>query len=68
MDVLITLCDGCHAAHHPKLAGGLARRAVERWAVRLARAPVNVGRRAWQLALSLVLAFQRTQACDEFVD
>lgn len=33
---LITLCDGCHAARHPKLAGELARRAVERWAVRLA--------------------------------
>jgi HNH endonuclease len=30
---LITLCDGCHAAHHPKLAAGLARRAIERWAV-----------------------------------
>ncbi|WP_245321406.1 RecQ family ATP-dependent DNA helicase [Bradyrhizobium sp. NAS96.2] len=34
---LITLCDGCHAAHHPRLAAGLARRAIERWAVRLAR-------------------------------
>lgn len=34
---LVTLCDGCHAAHHPKLAGGLARRAIERWAIRLAR-------------------------------
>lgn len=34
---LITLCDGCHAAHHPNLAGGLARRVIERWAVRLAR-------------------------------
>jgi ATP-dependent DNA helicase RecQ len=34
---LITLCDGCHAAHHPKLAAGLARRAIEQWAVRLAR-------------------------------
>src|SRR5215472_15247627 len=33
---LVTLCDGCHAAHHPKLAAGLARRAIERWAVRLA--------------------------------
>ena len=33
---LITLCDGCHAAHHPKLSAGLARRAIERWAVRLA--------------------------------
>src|SRR6516165_5025279 len=33
---LVTLCDGCHAAHHPKLAGGLARRAIERRAVRLA--------------------------------
>jgi len=34
---LVTLCDGCHGAHHPKLAAGLARRAIERWAVRLAR-------------------------------
>ena len=34
---LVTLCDGCHAAHHPTLAGGLARRAIERWAIRLAR-------------------------------
>ena len=33
---LVTLCDGCHAAHHPKLAGGLARRVMERWAVTLA--------------------------------
>lgn len=34
---LITLCDGCHAAHHPNLSGGLAKRAMERWAVWLAR-------------------------------
>ncbi|MBY5462090.1 RecQ family ATP-dependent DNA helicase [Rhizobium leguminosarum] len=34
---LVTLCDGCHAAHHPNLAGGLARGAIERWAIRLAR-------------------------------
>ncbi|WP_246642564.1 MULTISPECIES: hypothetical protein [Rhizobium] len=27
---LVTLCDGCHAVHHPNLAGGLARRAIER--------------------------------------
>jgi ATP-dependent DNA helicase RecQ len=33
---LVTLCDGCHAAHHPKLAGQLARRMMEKWAVRLA--------------------------------
>lgn len=33
---LVTLCDGCHAAHHPKLAGTLARRVLETWAVRLA--------------------------------
>jgi hypothetical protein len=26
---LITLCDGCHAAHHPKLAAGLARREID---------------------------------------
>jgi len=34
---LITLCDGCHAAHHPNLQGTLARRVIERWALRLAR-------------------------------
>jgi len=34
---LVTLCDGCHAAHHPNLAGGLARRVIERWAMRIAR-------------------------------
>jgi ATP-dependent DNA helicase RecQ len=34
---LVALCDGCHAAHHPNLAGGLARRAIERWAFRLAK-------------------------------
>jgi ATP-dependent DNA helicase RecQ len=33
---LVTLCDGCHAAHHPKLAGRLARRVMEMWTVRLA--------------------------------
>lgn len=37
MSNLVTLCDGCHASHHPNLAGGLARRALERWAYRLAR-------------------------------
>jgi ATP-dependent DNA helicase RecQ len=34
---LITLCDGCHAAHHPTLQGGLARRVLERWAIRFAK-------------------------------
>jgi len=34
---LITLCDGCHGARHPNLQVGLARRSIERWAVRLAR-------------------------------
>lgn len=34
---LVTLCDGCHAAHHPNLAGGLARRVIEQWSMRLAR-------------------------------
>src|SRR5689334_7325902 len=34
---LITLCDGCHAAHHPNLQGTLARRTIERWGLRLAR-------------------------------
>jgi ATP-dependent DNA helicase RecQ len=37
MSNLVTLCDGCHARHHPTLAGGLARRLLERWAVWLAR-------------------------------
>lgn len=35
---LVTLCDGCHAAHHPNLQGTLARRILERWAIKLARA------------------------------
>ena len=35
---LITLCDGCHAAHHPNLQGSLARRTIERWGLKLARA------------------------------
>src|SRR5438132_1281747 len=35
---LITLCDGCHAAHHPNLQGTLARRMIERWGLSLARA------------------------------
>ena len=34
---LITLCDGCHAGLHLNLQVGLARRAIERWSVRLAR-------------------------------
>ena len=34
---LVTLCDGCHAAHHPNLQGTLARRMIERWGLRLAR-------------------------------
>jgi ATP-dependent DNA helicase RecQ len=34
---LITLCDGCHAAHHPNLQGTLARQMIERWGLRLAR-------------------------------
>src|SRR5689334_886424 len=34
---LITLCDGCHAARHPNLQGTLARRAIERWGLRLAK-------------------------------
>lgn len=33
---LITLCDGCHAARHPNLQAGLARRTIERWGLRLA--------------------------------
>lgn len=35
---LITLCDGCHAAHHPNLQGTLARRTIIRWGLKLARA------------------------------
>ena len=34
---LITLCDGCHAVRHPSLQVSLARRMLERWALRLAR-------------------------------
>lgn len=34
---LVTLCDGCHASHHPTLAGGLSRRVIERWAIQLAQ-------------------------------
>lgn len=34
---LIALCDGCHAARHPTLQVSLSRRALERWALRLAR-------------------------------
>lgn len=34
---LVTLCDGCHAAHHPNLQGTLARRTIERWGFRLAK-------------------------------
>ena len=34
---LITLCDACHAARHPNLQVGLARRFIEKWGVRLAR-------------------------------
>jgi ATP-dependent DNA helicase RecQ len=34
---LITLCDGCHAAYHPTLQVGLARRLLERWSASIAR-------------------------------
>ncbi len=34
---LITLCDGCHASLHLNLQVGLARRVIQRWAVRVAR-------------------------------
>ena len=34
---LITLCSGCHAALHLNLQVSLARRMIQRWAVRLAR-------------------------------
>ena len=34
---LVTLCDGCHASHHPNLQMSLARRFVERWALRVAK-------------------------------
>ncbi|HEX4678222.1 MAG TPA: RecQ family ATP-dependent DNA helicase [Gaiellaceae bacterium] len=34
---LTTLCDGCHARRHPNLQVSLSRRAIERWALRLAR-------------------------------
>lgn len=32
----VTLCDGCHAGHHPALQVSLARRTIQRWAVRIA--------------------------------
>jgi len=32
----ITLCDGCHAARHPRLQVALSRRMMQRWALRLA--------------------------------
>jgi ATP-dependent DNA helicase RecQ len=31
----VTLCDGCHAARHPRLQVALSRRMMERWALRL---------------------------------
>jgi ATP-dependent DNA helicase RecQ len=34
---LITLCDGCHAAHHPNLQVKLSRRLIERWSLTLVR-------------------------------
>jgi ATP-dependent DNA helicase RecQ len=34
---LVTLCDGCHAVHHPNLQATLSRRFIERWACRLAK-------------------------------
>lgn len=34
---LITLCDGCHAAHHPNLQVKLSRRLIERWSLGLVR-------------------------------
>lgn len=34
---LITLCDGCHAAHHPNLQVKLSRRLIERWSLSLVR-------------------------------
>jgi len=33
----ITLCDGCHAARHPRLQVALSGRMMRRWALRLAR-------------------------------
>ncbi|MDO8184660.1 RecQ family ATP-dependent DNA helicase [Conexibacter sp. JD483] len=33
----VTLCDGCHAGHHPGLQVSLAKRTIQRWAVRLAK-------------------------------
>ena len=34
---LVTLCDGCHAAHHPNFQVGLSRRLIEKWSLRLVR-------------------------------
>jgi len=40
---LITLCDGCHAAHHPNLQVKLSRRLLERWSLRLVRRLTGMG-------------------------
>ncbi len=34
---LVTLCGGCHGAHHPNLQASLSGRFIERWALRLAK-------------------------------
>jgi len=34
---LVSLCNACHAARHMNMLGSLARRVIERWAVKLAR-------------------------------
>ena len=34
---LVTLCDGCHGAHHPNLQVSLSRRFIKRWALLLAK-------------------------------
>ncbi len=33
----VLLCDGCHAGRHPNLQVSLARRTIERWALKLAQ-------------------------------
>jgi ATP-dependent DNA helicase RecQ len=52
------LCDGCHARRHPNLQVSLARRTIERWALRLAlwldfRRELPAETRAFQAALQL---------------
>lgn len=54
---LVTLCDGCHAAHHPNLAGGLARR-VSLWSI-IGCKPLQIGDRGTPYLEKLKAPFAR---------